>query len=48
MPVMFRGMAAKPETGSAGFHVSGPMLRTLTCTGKRPDWRHERVGEQNL
>ena len=46
MPVMFRGIPAKPETGSAALRTSAGLLRMLTCVGRRPDCRLERVGEQ--
>ena len=30
MPVMLRGMAAKPDTGSLGFEILGAAFSTLT------------------
>ena len=48
MPVMLRGMAAKPETGSAGLEISGSAFRGLTWYGLRPLCSAERLGEQYL
>jgi len=48
MPVMLRGIAAKPETGSAGFEMSGSALSGLTWYGFRPLCSAERLGEQYL
>ena len=46
MPVMLRGMPAKPETGSEGFHARTPVLRELTRSGLRPVCSAHRAGEQ--
>lgn len=35
-PVMFRGMPAKPETGSAGLYMDGASFIGLTWKGLRP------------
>jgi hypothetical protein len=48
MPVMLRGMAAKPETGSDRFEISAALLSALTWYGWRPDCSAERVGLQHL
>ena len=48
MPVMFRGMAAKPETGSERLEISAAEFSALTWYGWRPDCSAERVGEQHL
>ena len=47
-PVMERGMPAQPESVSLGFEMVGSPLNRFTCTGSRPLWIEERVGEQNM
>ena len=46
IPVMLRGMAANPLTGSAGLCRVGAALMGFTWYGLRPDCRAERVGLQ--
>ena len=48
IPVMLRGIAANPDTGSAGFEMDGAAFSTFTWTGRRPDCRLDREGLQNL
>ena len=48
MPVIARGMPAKPLTGSAALCTAGSALMWLTWTGSRPDCREQRLGLQNL
>ena len=44
---MLRGMPAKPDTGSAGFHSVSASLPVFTCMQLRPVRTEEREGEQN-
>lgn len=45
IPVMLRGMPAKPETGSSGLEMSGLALRLLTWYGLRPDCSADLEGD---
>ena len=48
MPVMLRGIAAKPDTGSSALLIEGSAFSGLTWKGFLPDCRADRVGEQYL